>query len=309
MEFTKKGYSYLLHQLRTQGYQFRGFTETDYSENTVILRHDIDFSLKAAVELSDLEAKLNVPSTWFVLVNTEFYNIHATAEKENLQRILKNGGTIGLHFDARQYPLDMNQTYNLEDYQMRLNASVQQEADILENVIHSPVRTVAFHCPSQQIIAMNIHFENMVNAYSDLFFRKFKYVSDSRMHWRENIDEYIKNKKYSKLQILTHAFWYPVSYQSMSAHLKKFCNDAMLERYDILEKNFDHLNDVLNRCELSGGVKNTNDYNTRNFGFFTKGKNFISVYRKQNRNNLRIFLLRQISRQHNDLGSRCKKII
>jgi len=253
MEFTKKGYSYLLHQLFAQGYQFCGFTETDYPNNIVILRHDIDFSLQAAVKLSDLEAELNVPSTWFVLVNTEFYNIHATTAKKSLQRIQENGGTIGLHFDARQCLCDMNQTDNYEDYQMAINTLVQQEADILANVIQHPIETVAFHCPSQQIIEMNIHFENMVNAYSDLFFREFKYVSDSRMHWRENIDEYIKSKKYSKLQILTHAFWYPVSYQSMSAHLKNFCSDAMLERYDMLEKNFDRLNNVLNRREFCAG--------------------------------------------------------
>ena len=43
----------------------------------------------------------------------------------------------------------------------------------------------------------------MINSYSKEFFQNFKYVSDSRMKWREDVMKYVKEKQYPRMQILT----------------------------------------------------------------------------------------------------------
>lgn len=62
-----------------------------------------------------------------------------------------------------------------------------------------------------------------MNAYDPYFYNGFKYVSDSMMRWREPLLEYVKEKKYNKLQILTHPIWYR--------------NEQDMTDLEILEKN------------------------------------------------------------------------
>ena len=44
------------------------------SDHDVILRHDIDCSLKAALKMAKIEDDLDVTSTYFILLTSEFYN-------------------------------------------------------------------------------------------------------------------------------------------------------------------------------------------------------------------------------------------
>lgn len=247
MEFTRSAYRDLLHRIRNQGYQFSDFLQKNYNDDIVILRHDIDFSLRLAAELSDIEADEGVTSTYFALVNTDFYNVCSQNSKREMNRILKNGSSIGLHFDESQYeqvlqPLREN---SFDEYLALMNEYAEREKGILESIIETPVKAIAFHCPSQESIQADIDFKGMANAYGNQFFKQFKYLSDSRMNWREDVDTIIAEHRYQKLQILTHAFWYPDKYMDMKTHLKKLCCDAVSERYHSLNENFANLQEVL----------------------------------------------------------------
>lgn len=61
MEFTRDGYLELLRTIRGNGYSFTDFGQAEDLEGVVLLRHDVDFSLQAAVELSELEYREQVP--------------------------------------------------------------------------------------------------------------------------------------------------------------------------------------------------------------------------------------------------------
>lgn len=247
MEFTRCAYRDLINRIRKSGYKFTDFLREDYDENVVILRHDIDFSLKLSAELSDIEADEDVTSTYFVLVNTDFYNVCSQNSKRQMKRILQNGSLIGLHFDESQYeeslkPLREN---SFDEYLALMNEYADMEKSILENIIEQPVTSVSFHCPSQESIQADISFKGMKNAYGKRFFKEFKYLSDSSMHWREDVDGIITRHEYSRLQILTHAFWYSDSYMDMKSHLKNLCFSAMAERYNSLDNTLPFLKDVL----------------------------------------------------------------
>ncbi len=85
----------------------------------------------------------------------------------------------------------------------------------------------------------------MINSYSNVFFREFKYLSDSRRRWREDVIGYIKNETYDKLHILTHAFWYHDEEKSLGETLHDFMDGATRERYESLRENFTDLDSAL----------------------------------------------------------------
>lgn len=239
----------LLQTIRSEGYHFSDFSDGAHVENAVVLRHDVDFSLKIAAEFSELEAELQIPATYFVLINTDFYNVCSRENRSHLQRIVNNGGTIGLHFDVSQYRESLPPPEDTH-YSAQLNQYAQQERMILEAVVGRIVPAIAFHCPSQSDIQSDARFDGMINAYGRKFFREFKYLSDSSMHWREDVDRVLREHQYRRLQILTHPFWYPKRESSKRELLKQLCLDATQERYHSLEQNFDSLHEFLLPSDL-----------------------------------------------------------
>lgn len=113
-----------------------------------------------------------------------------------------------------------------------------------------PISAIAFHRPSQEDIQLDVSFAGMRNAYGQTYFRKFKYLSDSSMHWREDVDTILRERQYTRLQILTHPFWYPLRDLDLAARLRGLCRIAVWERYQNLSENFQGLGQVLPPEEL-----------------------------------------------------------
>ena len=64
----KKLYEKIIKDLKSKSYEFRKIfddIEKHTNKKQVILRHDVDVSIEAALELSSLENKLEVSSTYF----------------------------------------------------------------------------------------------------------------------------------------------------------------------------------------------------------------------------------------------------
>jgi hypothetical protein len=101
------------------------------------------------------------------------------------------------------------------------------------------------HRPSQNILEANIDIPNVVNSYNHIFFKDFKYISDSRHHWRENADEIVSSKQHQKLHILTHPFWYNEKEETCREKLLKFIKNANIERYENMLDNFRNLNEFV----------------------------------------------------------------
>ena len=69
------------------------------SDKDVILRHDVDASLEAALKMAELENKINVSSTYFILLSSEFYNPFTLESSKIIKKILKLGHKLGLHYN------------------------------------------------------------------------------------------------------------------------------------------------------------------------------------------------------------------
>ena len=77
-DFSLAHYRELLEAAKAGGYRFAGFDRAP-EPGDLILRHDVDLSLEAALALAEVEAEAGAWSTWFLMTRSVFYNL-ASAE-------------------------------------------------------------------------------------------------------------------------------------------------------------------------------------------------------------------------------------
>ncbi|NLD19031.1 MAG: hypothetical protein GX663_02125 [Clostridiales bacterium] len=244
MEFTYNSYGRLITLLGDNAYEISNYKNFENKLKPVILRHDIDWSIDKGLRLAEFEASLGVSSTYFVMVTSPFYNIAERNNIEKLKKIVKLKHEIGLHFDELNYSEDC---YNANE---GIEGLVQKEATILGTILNTKVSSVSMHRPSEETLNMDYQFEGIINSYSKKFFREFKYVSDSRGRWRENVCEIISSNKYNRLHILTHAFLYSVEGENISDATKKFINSANKERYKMVADNITNVDELVTIHEV-----------------------------------------------------------
>ncbi len=68
MDFTYSGYNSLISLLKDQNYSFSSYHNWTKHKKSVILRHDVDYSIEDSLKLSELEQRLGVKSTYFILL-------------------------------------------------------------------------------------------------------------------------------------------------------------------------------------------------------------------------------------------------
>lgn len=236
MNFTYDAYIELIKLLKSNFYNFANYKNYKEILRPVIFRHDIDNSLEKALKIARIENENNVKSTYFALLSTNFYNIFSKESNEILTEIKKLGHKIGLHFDEKRYVIKDKE--DLEKY-------IEYEKSILEKVIGTKVYSVSMHRPSKWILENDIQFKNIINTYSKTFFDEFRYLSDSRMHWREDVLGIINSRKYDKLHILTHPFWYDEGEGDIKERVSKYINDANKERYNYMKDNIRDIEEIM----------------------------------------------------------------
>lgn len=240
MEFTYNGLYTLIRTLLECDYNIIPYG-VPCDGKKVIMRHDVDNDLKKAAEFAEVENQISkgkVVSTYFVLLSSPFYNLFTKESRDYLRRIIVCGNEIGLHFDETQYD-----TGDIHD-------QVAKEARVLSDLIGQQVSVVSMHRPSKHTLDANYSFNGLINSYSQEYFKEWKYISDSRMCWREDAFEIISSNQYNRLHILTHPFWYTETNETTSCKLNRFINEARINRYDDLSKNFRDLNDFVDRSAL-----------------------------------------------------------
>lgn len=239
MKFTIKEYKKLIDLIKKNQYQICDYVNSE--NKCVVLRHDVDFDMEKAVSFSALEKELNIHAMYFVLITSDFYNILSSQNQYYLREIINNGGKIGLHFDETRY--EWNTKEDLQNF-------IYKEIQILEKIINLPVTMVSMHRPSQKLLKMNIQLKGIVNSYSREYFDNYKYVSDSRRLWRENVTDIIQSNMYKKLQILTHPFWYYETEKDTKSSILDFINKQRVRYYIMMKENFTSLEDFLSKDEL-----------------------------------------------------------
>ncbi|QQO09827.1 hypothetical protein [Breznakiella homolactica] len=233
----------------SEGYSFSGYHEYSLKESTeinlkqkkiCILRHDVDYSIEKAVDMAEFEASEfdgAIKAVYFILLNTDFYNVFSTRYSDSLKRIITLGHEVGLHFDETKYSLNEN----VEEY----IKYIKKEVDILSAAVDIPVKTVSMHRPSQFVLKANISIPGIINSYSQQFFRKFKYLSDSRHNWCENVEDLVLSGEFKKIHLLTHPFWYTTEKDTCRNKLFHFISAGNKNRYINMNDNFKNLQEFI----------------------------------------------------------------
>ena len=108
LNFTHDDYRRLINELGGAGYEFLFFPEAEdrlgKRSQFALLRHDVDIDLEPASALAEVDARLNVNSTYFFMLRTSHYNVFSQEGSTQVRRILAPGHALGLHFDCAAYP-------------------------------------------------------------------------------------------------------------------------------------------------------------------------------------------------------------
>jgi hypothetical protein len=166
-------YRELLDAARAGGYRFRTF-DLEPTHGDLLLRHDIDMSLEAALTMAELEAEQDVVATYFLMTRSEFYNLDAPSGVDTLARLRELGHRVALH-------------------------GVHPDATIDERF--DPV--IAWHVPDPEYMTASV--DGLVNAMQPGYFDPDHYRSDSNQHWRSGCPhEELARGAFDWLQLLVH---------------------------------------------------------------------------------------------------------
>lgn len=175
--FTHDWYRDFVDRLVSLGYSFRSF-DGPPEPGDVLLRHDIDLSVEAALEMARIEADLGVESSYFFLLTSRLYNPFEVETRERIREIEALGHDVGLHFDTHQY-------WSRDDPpdDAALAARIEDEQAVLESIASAPRSTVSFHIPPDWVLDRAI--DGVRSTYESSWFSEPDYVSDSGQRWRE----------------------------------------------------------------------------------------------------------------------------
>jgi hypothetical protein len=166
-------YRELLAAARAGGYRFAHFDRPP-APGDLLLRHDVDLSLDAALVLAELEAEEDASATYFLMTESVFYNLASSEGVRATARLRELGHRIGLH---AVYP----------------HAAFDQRFD--------PV--LAWHNPDPEYMTRAV--THGVNAMQPGYFDPSTYRSDSNRRWRSGCPhDDLRGGRFPWLQLLTH---------------------------------------------------------------------------------------------------------
>jgi hypothetical protein len=166
-------YAEILDAAKAGGYGFGRFGEGSL-QGKVLLRHDVDLSLRAALLMAELEAEKEAYATYLLMTESVFYNLASPEGVEAIARLRELGHSVGLH---AVYP----------------RVAVDERFD----------RVISWHNPRPEYMSEPV--PGVVSAYAEPYFSPETYRSDSNQHWRSGCPHAdLRDGAFPWLQLLTH---------------------------------------------------------------------------------------------------------
>jgi hypothetical protein len=169
--FDLRHYRELLEAAHAGGYRFSYF-DHEPEAGDLLLRHDVDLSLDAALRMAELEAEADAVATYFLMTRSEFYNLDSPSGEAAADRLHKLGHRVGLH--AIWPHIDRDERFDA---------------------------VLAWHNPDAEYMREPVEgLTNVMTApWADV------YRSDSNQRWRQGCPhEELATGAFERLQLLTH---------------------------------------------------------------------------------------------------------
>ena len=213
-------YSQFLKSFLDKGYVFKTFDSQITPKKNIILRHDVDFDVQHAEELSILEDKMGIKSIYFFLLRSSFYNILDKKNIESIKSIQDKGHQISIHFDNSLY----------ED----VHYGIQQEKKLFKLLFGEEIYITSIHRPNESFINNEVIFKNILHTYEPKFFKDIKYFADSRGSFR--FGHPLESKEFENnesLHLCIHPIWW-VDYGLHDAN--DIMNKFLQKKYQSIDK-------------------------------------------------------------------------
>ena len=188
-------YQTLIANFLESGYKTDFFNTSVNQSRVLIIRHDIDFDIDYAHQLSLQEDELGIQSSYFFLLHSKAYNLFEKSNLDKVKSIISRGHKASIHFDPTLY----------ED----IEAGFAAEKQLFETILKVKIEFISIHRPSDYFINNPNTICGVEHTYSPVFFEKIKYFADSQGQFRYGhpLDSAeFKNKK--SIQLLIHPIWW-----------------------------------------------------------------------------------------------------
>jgi hypothetical protein len=181
----------------------------------LVLRHDIDVSLKRALKMAEISLDFGVRATYMVMINSSVYRLDNETSREILRQLIAMGHQVALHFDVD----DDQRASNCEI--STVETKIVAARKHLEQIIRRPVQSISFHRPIPQFLRGPLFISGMVNAYSSELMDW--YLTDSKGCWREGEPlPTLATWEKPLLQLLIHPIWWGDQHKSPEDRLQEF---------------------------------------------------------------------------------------
>src|SRR5262245_11780845 len=191
----------------------KGFTISSFEKfseqnsKTIIMRHDVDYTLNGVPQLVEIENRAGVTATYFFRVHAHEYNLFTPHVYRLLKFIRSCGHEVGLHFEAMTF----SRALNLDPTKV-----LAQEKWVLEAILGEQIKSASEHRDVSHTVHGTKYFHDLHNpldfrienyALEPRFFRQMKYLSDSNGFWREG-DLLSHIDDHNRFQVLVHPDWW-----------------------------------------------------------------------------------------------------
>ncbi len=205
-------------------------------DSFIIMRHDVEYSVERAWQLSRVEESMDFRSHFFFQWTNNSYNILSRKNRDILTEMHERGQHIGLHFA-------LNGMTDMELIRRR----IRQEIDMLSDMLGFEIDTFSIHRPSPAVLAENIKLDGILNAYQDEFFSfdpkaspeselEVKYMSDANHVWRYGYPDAENIRSHKKIQILAHPFaWTKEGYDNKD-NFRTLLEEKYVELIDSIDR-------------------------------------------------------------------------
>jgi hypothetical protein len=207
--------------------QFRDFLPGDpqLPKHYIALRHDIDFAPGYSLEMAELEHAAGVTSTFFVLVDGQFYDPLQTETIRQIRKIRSLGHEIGLHFAVSNA------------VESDIGKEVAFRLNVLGAIAGDVVRSFSQHDPvNAGFIGVTLPHDHhaCVDVSEVLRDHNLLYVSDSAMMWRQHtFATALDEDRNLCLLAHPHSWLHPENdYVAMIRDLESREVQGLSERYD-----------------------------------------------------------------------------
>lgn len=179
-KLSRELYLDFLAKAKTEGFSFLQFQDFLPGSNPlppkhIVLRHDVDFAPEYSLEMAQLEHAAGIKSTFFVLVDGQFYNPLHTEVIRQIREIQSLGHEIGLHFAVS------SAVYS------DIGKEVAFRLEVLSSIAGAKVRSFSQHDPVNAgftDVTLPTGHHDCVDVSQVIRDHQLLYVSDSAMMWR-----------------------------------------------------------------------------------------------------------------------------